>query len=57
MDRDWRRLWSSPADRNEFNELELPRASEPLDSLRSLPNGKGKETHLGFPHGNQTLTK
>jgi hypothetical protein len=35
---------SSPTDRNDLLELELPRAWEPLDSLRPLSDGEGQET-------------
>ena len=42
MNNRWR-LRCSPADHNESNKLELPRAWEPSDSLGPLPNGEGKE--------------
>ena len=41
LDRDWRRLLNSPADRNEDPKLELPRAWEPSDSSKPLQIGKG----------------
>ena len=57
MDREWRWLSNSPADRNEFIELELPSAWEPLVSSRSLPLGEDKEARFGFSYGNQMQTK
>jgi hypothetical protein len=54
MDGEWRRLWNSPVDCNEYHELELLGAWEPLDSSRPLPLGKEEETWFGFPNGNQT---
>jgi hypothetical protein len=53
MDWDWRRLLNSPADRNKYIKLELPRAWEPLDSSKSLLFGEEKEARFGFPYGNQ----
>ena len=53
MDREWRRLSNSPTDHNEFVELELPKAWEPLDNSRSLPFSEDKEAHFGFSYGNQ----
>lgn len=53
MDRDWRRLLCSPADRNEYCKLELLRAWEPLDCLGPSPDGKEKEAQNGFPYGNE----
>jgi hypothetical protein len=40
MDREWRRLVISPADRNEFVKLELLRAWEPSDSSGASPSGE-----------------
>jgi hypothetical protein len=51
MMRRW--LRSSPTIPNEFLKLELPRAWEPLGSLRPSPNGEEEETQFGFSHRNQ----
>jgi hypothetical protein len=52
--RGWRRLRSSPADRNEDLKLELSRAWEPSDNSRPMPFGKGKVSHNGFLNRDQT---
>jgi hypothetical protein len=44
----WIKSINSPANCNEYHELELPRAWEPLDSSRALLLGEGKEAHFSF---------
>lgn len=41
-DRGWWWLENSPADRNDYIKLELPRAWESSDNSGPLPDGKGK---------------
>jgi hypothetical protein len=53
MVRGCRRLWCSPANRNEYIKLKLPGAWEPPDSARALQTSEAKETHYGFLDGNQ----
>ena len=48
MDREWRRLIFSPADRNDHFQLELPGAWEPLDSSRFCRLVKDKKPDLVF---------
>ena len=48
IDREWQRLAISPADRNEFIKLELPKAWEPSDSSGASPYGEGEETQHSF---------
>jgi hypothetical protein len=57
MDWGWRRLVSSPTDRNDNHKLKLPRAWKSSDSEQPWQNGEGKETHDGFHYGNQTTEK
>jgi hypothetical protein len=47
-------LLHSPAFPNDYIELELSGAWEPLDSSSPSSNGEGKETQFGLPYGNQT---
>jgi hypothetical protein len=51
MDREWRRLVPSPADRNDRIKLELSRARAPSNSSRPSPVGEGKEARLGLLNG------
>jgi hypothetical protein len=50
---DWRKLTFSPTNCNDYLDLELPGAWEPLDNSIPLLDGEGKETQLSFSHGNQ----
>ena len=57
MDWNWRKLFNSLADRNEYYELELPRAWEPSDSLGASPLGEGEEARHDFLNGNQVMSQ
>ena len=54
LDREWWRLRSSPADRNEYIKLELPGAWEPPDNSGPLSIDKEEAPKFGCPHGKQT---
>jgi hypothetical protein len=44
---------NNPARPNDYFELELPGAWEPLDSSSPQLDGKDKKTQFSFSHGNQ----
>jgi hypothetical protein len=48
-----RRLVINPTPAHDLLKLELPGAWESPGSSGPLPFGKGKETQLGIPYGNQ----
>lgn len=57
LDREWRGLLHSLADRNDCAQLELSWAWEPTDNQRPLQDGEGKEAQNDFRNGNQIRKK